>query len=154
AAVSFPAAVSVGQSVSLNAKGSAAANGHRISSYQWSSVGTQAVTIQNASSSTATVPVPSCGLATVRLTVTDDVGRADTATVVLDPTSATSSAPSNATGAACTVGAPKVRVELCPSTGGIQVGGSQSFSATVANTTDDSMTWQVNGIAGGNATFG
>jgi hypothetical protein len=82
------------------------------------------------------------------------MGRVDTANVILDPTSVTSSAPSNATGAACTVGAPKVRLEVCPSTGGIQVGGTQTFAATVANTTNDSVSWQVNGIAGGNATFG
>jgi serine protease len=154
AAVSFPATVSVGQTISLNAQGSAAANGHRVLSYRWSSVGKQAVAIQNANSPVATVPVPSCGLATVQLTVTDDAGRVDTANVILDPTSVTSSAPANATGAACTVGAPKVRVEVCPSTGGIQVGGTQAFASTVANTANDAVSWQVNGTTGGNATLG
>src|SRR6201999_4452261 len=41
AVVSLPSLVNSGQSVSLNASGSAAANGHSITSYQWTSVGSQ-----------------------------------------------------------------------------------------------------------------
>jgi serine protease len=67
AAVTVPASVSAGQSVSLSAQNSAAANGHTISTYQWTNVGKQTVAIQNATSAAATVTAPSCGYATVRI---------------------------------------------------------------------------------------
>src|SRR6185312_11065517 len=97
AAVSLPGAVSTGQPVTLNGENSGAANGHAITSYQWTSIGKQTLPIQNATSATATVVAPSCGLATVQLAVTDDSGRVDTANVVLDPTSVSSTAPPAAT---------------------------------------------------------
>jgi hypothetical protein len=139
----------------LNAQSSAAANGHTISTYQWTNVGNQTVTIQNATSATATVTAPSCGYATVQLAVTDEIGRVDTANVVLSPTSATSAAPASATGKSCTIVTPKVVLAVCPVASSVAVGsGSQTFTATVANTTDDSVTWQVNGIAGGDSNVG
>ena len=67
-----------------------AANNHAITTFGWTSVGAQSVTIQNASSSSATVSLPACGLATVAVTVTDDAGRTDTAQVVLGPSAASS----------------------------------------------------------------
>jgi serine protease len=155
AAVSLPTSVIADQSVSLNAHSSAAANGHAISTYQWTSVGKQTVTIQNSTSATATVTAPSCGYATVQVAVTDEVGRVDTANVVLSPTSAVSAAPASATEKSCTVTTPKVVLAVCPVSGSVQAGsGSQTFTATVANATDDSVTWQVNGIAGGDSTVG
>jgi serine protease len=155
AAVSLPTSVSAGQSVSLNAQGSAAANGHAISTYQWTSVGKQSVAIQNATSATATATAPSCGYATVQVAVTDEVGRVDTANVILSPTSVTSAAPTAATGKSCTVGTQKVLLAVCPGSSSVLVGnGTQTFTATVANTTDDTVTWQVNGIAGGDSTVG
>jgi serine protease len=155
AAVSLPASVSAGQSVSLNAQSSAAANGHTISTYQWTNVGKQAVTIQNATSATATVTAPSCGYATVQVAVTDEVGRVDTADVILSPISATSTAPAAATGKSCTVVTPTVLLAVCPGSSSVRAGsGTQAFTASVANTTDDSVTWQVNDINGGNSTVG
>jgi serine protease len=155
AAVTLPTSVSAGQSVSLNAQNSAAANGHTISTFQWTNVGKQTVTIQNATSATATVTAPSCGYATVQVAVTDEVGRVDTANVILSPTSATSAAPAAATGKSCTVAAPTVLLAVCPGSSSVPVGsGTQAFTATVANTSDDSVTWQVNNIAGGNSTVG
>jgi serine protease len=155
AAVSLPTSVSAGQSVSLNAQGSAAANGHAISTYQWTSVGKQTVAIQNSTSATATVTAPSCGYATVQVAVTDEVGRLDTANVILSPTSAASVAPAAATGKSCTAASQKVLLAVCPASSSVLVGsGTQTFTATVANTTDDSVTWQVNGIAGGNSSVG
>ncbi len=41
AAVSLPSAISAGQQVALNAQNSAAASGHTISGYQWSSIGSR-----------------------------------------------------------------------------------------------------------------
>ena len=96
-------AVTQGPTVTLNAQNSAAATGHDISSYQWTSVGHQAVTFSNASGGTATATAPSCGFGTDRLTVTDDAGRVDTADVMLSPTSAMSLATTNATDRACSV---------------------------------------------------
>jgi serine protease len=154
AAVSLPSAVSTGQPVTLNAQSSGAANRHTISSYLWTSVGNQTIPIQNGTSPTATVVAPSCGLATVRLAVTDDAGRVDTADIVLDPTSVSSEAPADATNKSCTIDVPRVRVQICPAATSVQAGGTQALTATVANTTDASVTWQVEGIAGGNATVG
>jgi serine protease len=155
AAVSLPASVGAGQPVALNAQNSAAANGHTISSYQWTSVGKQSVTIQNATSATATVTAPSCGFATVQLTVTDDAGRADTANIVMDPATVTSAAPANATTRSCTITTPKMLLEVCPASSTVQAGGgTQAFTATVANTTNDSVTWKVDDLVGGSSTVG
>ena len=155
AAVSLPTSVSAGQSVSLNAQGSAAANGHTISTYQWTSIGKQSVSIQNGTSAVAAVTAPSCGYATVQVAVTDEAGRVDTANVVLSPIAAMSVAPAAATDKSCTAAAPQVLLAVCPGSSSVQVGsGTQAFTATVANTTDDSVTWQVNDITGGNAKFG
>jgi serine protease len=155
AAVSLPTSVSAGQSVSLNAQGSAAANGHTISTYQWSNIGKQTVAIQNTTSATATVTAPSCGYATVQIAVTDEVGRVDTANVILSPTSATSTASAAATQQSCTVVTPKVLIAVCPGSSSVLVGnGTQTFTATVANSTDDSVTWQVDDITGGDANVG
>ena len=155
AAVTLPTSVSAGQSVSLNAQNSAAANGHTISSYQWTNVGKQTVAIQNATIASATATAPSCGYATVQVTVTDDVGRVDAANVTLSPTSATSTAPASAAEKSCTVSVPKVLLAVCPGSSNVLVGsGTQTFTATVANTTDDSVTWQVNEITGGDANVG
>ncbi|HUI60426.1 MAG TPA: S8 family serine peptidase, partial [Steroidobacteraceae bacterium] len=154
AVVSVPTSVSAGKSAALNASGSAAANGHAISSYQWTNAGTQTVTIQNGTSSTADVTAPTCGYATIQVVVTDDAGREDAAEIVLSPTSATSIAPSSAAATTCNTTTPPVLLAVCPTTSSVLTGGTQAFTATVANTTDVSVTWQVNGVAGGNATLG
>jgi hypothetical protein len=155
AAVTVPASVSAGQSISLSAQNSAAANGHTISTYQWTNTGKQTVAIQNGTSATATVTAPSCGYATVQIAVTDEAGRVDTANVVLSPTSAVSTAPISATAKSCSVTTPAVLLAVCPGSGSVQAGGgAQAFTVTVANTTDDSASWSVNDIAGGNATVG
>jgi serine protease len=154
AAVTLPTAVSAGQSISLSAQNSAAANGHTISTYQWTNIGTQTVSIQSATSASATVTAPSCGYATVQVAVTDEAGRSDTASVVLSPTSATSTAPDNATTKSCTVTTPKVLLAVCPAAPSVQLNSTQAFTPTVANTADDTVTWQVEGIPGGNPTIG
>jgi hypothetical protein len=47
-----------------------------------------------------------------------------------------------------------VAVTVVPSTASVLLGDSQSFTATVANTTNTAVSWSVNGISGGNATVG
>jgi serine protease len=155
AAVTLPTAVSAGQAVSLSAQGSAAANGHTISAYQWTSTGQQSVAIQNGTAPTAMVTAPSCGYATVQLVVTDDGGRTDTADIVLGPTSATSSAPASAAAKSCSATTPAVLLAVCPASSSVTAGtGSQAFTASFANTTNEAVTWEVNNIVGGDATVG
>ncbi|MGH8139348.1 MAG: S8 family serine peptidase [Steroidobacteraceae bacterium] len=154
AVVTLPATVAAGQSVALNAQGSVAANGHTISTYQWTNAGAQTVAIQNGMTPTPIVTAPSCGLATVQLAVTDNAGREDTAEVVLSPASATSTAPTSAAATSC-ASPSVVMLAVCPASSSVQAGsGTQSFTASVANTSDASVTWQVNGVVGGNATVG
>jgi hypothetical protein len=148
-------AVTQGQTVTLSAQNSAAATGHSISSYQWNSTGKQAITLSNATSARATATAPSCGYGTVRVTVTDDAGRVDAADVVLSPTSTTSIALTNASDKSCSGAAPDPVVAVCPGAASVAAGsGTQTFTASAANVTDDSVTWEVNGIAGGNADVG
>jgi len=147
--------VTQGQSITLSAQNSAAATGHSISSYQWESVGKQVITLSNATTATATATAPSCGYGTVRVTVTDDAGRADTANVVMSPTSATSLAPTNASDRSCSVTTPTPLLAVCPGAASVAAGsGTQAFTASTVNTADDSVTWEVNGIVGGDPNVG
>ena len=52
------------------------------------------------------------------------------------------------------VSPPPVTVTVAPTTATVQTGGSLALTATVANTTNTTVTWQVNGVAGGNSTVG
>lgn len=150
AAIAVPASVTAGQNVVLHASGSAAACGHSISSYSWTNLTTQDP-IQGANTSTATVVAS--GTFTVRLTVTDDAGRQDTADVAISTASATTTAPAVASNA---LGCPKpISVTVNPTSASVEAGGgTQAFSATVANSLDSTVTWQVNGVPGGSATTG
>jgi len=146
ASVVVPTPITAGQSLTLDASGSAAATGHVLSSYQWTSVGNQSLTVQNSTAAVATVTAPSCGYATVQVAVTDDSGRVDTTEVVLSPTLATTTSCST----------PAAGVDRRPGRPprSVQVAGTQSFAASLANTTDNSVSWAVNGVAGGNSTVG
>ncbi len=154
AAVTLPTTVSPGQNVVLKGMGSAAACGHTVSTFAWTNVTSSSNAIQGANTSTATVVAPASGSFTVRLTVTDDAGKQDTADVVVSATAATSVAPATATGlAGCP--APPVAISVTPTTASMEaMGGSATFAATVTNTTNTNVTWQVNGAAGGNSTVG
>jgi len=68
-----------------------------------------------------------------------------TATSVQDPTRSAS--------AQVTVTSP-VAVSITPTSATIPVGQSQQFQATVTNSSDTTVTWSVDGIAGGNAQVG
>ena len=154
AAVVIPANVSAGQNVSLAGMGSAAACSHSIVSYAWTSVGNPVAAIQNANTATATVVAPATGSFTVRLTVTDDAGRTDSADVVVSSTTATTTAPANANSGKCPVAAVPVAVSVTPATATVLTGMTQTFAATVTGSAVTTVTWSVNGVAGGNSTVG
>jgi len=154
AAVTLPAAVTAGQSLQLKGDGSAAATNHTLTAFGWSNAGGVTLTVQNASSATATVTPPACGLATLAFTVTDDAGRQDTARVIVSPSSVSSAAPATAGQAACSVAPPAVQVAVCPASQILATSSTQSFTASLANTSNTNVTWEVDGIPGGNATVG
>src|SRR6266700_3513907 len=47
-----------------------------------------------------------------------------------------------------------VSVTISPTSATVGAGGTQQFTATVENTSNTAVTWQVNGVTGGNATVG
>jgi serine protease len=106
AAIAPPADVNPGQTVSLSASGSAAACGNSIAAFAWTVVSpaTNPPAIVGADTATASVNAPLAGSVTLRLTVTDDQGRTDSADVQIDTIRATSSAPASAGTNACPAG--------------------------------------------------
>lgn len=103
AAVAVPAVVSAGQNVSLDAAGSAGSCGRSLTSFGWAVIDPlgNPPPVMGADSAMATVIAPAAGSITLRLTVTDNLGQTDFADVIIDPSSANSSAPAAAGGAAC-----------------------------------------------------
>jgi len=103
AAVALPGAGFPGQNVSLNAGASAASCGRSIASFAWTVVipAVNPPAIVGANTATATVIAPTTGALTVRVTVTDNLGDADSATVLIEPARVTSDAPATAGTAAC-----------------------------------------------------
>ncbi len=155
AAVSVPGGVAPGQNVVLQGGGSAAACLHSLSSYSWSIVngGPTPPGISGANTATATVTAPSSGSYTVRLTVTDDASRQDTADVVVSPTAATTTVPATAGTNACLP--VTVSVVVSPASASVNAGSdTTAFSATVLNTSNTALTWKVNNVTGGNADVG
>ncbi|MFZ0583104.1 MAG: IPT/TIG domain-containing protein [Candidatus Acidiferrales bacterium] len=49
---------------------------------------------------------------------------------------------------------PGITVSVAPTAANVRAGATQPFSATVSGTTNESVSWSVNGVAGGNATLG
>jgi uncharacterized protein (DUF1800 family) len=49
---------------------------------------------------------------------------------------------------------PKLAVSVSPGSAAVQVGGTQQFAATVTNSANTQVKWLVNGVTGGNSTFG
>jgi len=102
-AVQIPATVAAGQNVTLNAVGSAAACGATVSGFQWTVVSptSNPPAVVGADTSSATVIAPSSGSITLRVTVTDNQNRVDTADVIVEPTRASSTAPASAGSTPC-----------------------------------------------------
>jgi len=158
AAVTVPASVAPGMNVTLDASGSGAACHHTIAGYQWAS-SDPAHPVTSTTGSSTTVTAPASGTFSVTLTVTDEAGKKDVATVTVGSTAATSSAPATAGTNACLSAIPvpsPVTVSVSPGSGSLQAGSgnTQSFTATVGETLNTQVTWQVNTITGGNATVG
>jgi serine protease len=148
ARVTLSGTFTLGGTVTLSGIESTAAAGRSVATHRWSlSCGMGNFTA--ADPAVAVVEVPVTGSFTLRLAIADDAGRTDRADVIVTPTAAART-PGTAGSAAC---AP-VEVEVSPATSSMQTGGTRTFTATVANATDPSVTWQVDGIAGGNATVG
>jgi serine protease len=127
-----PSSVTPGQQVNLSGSDSVVADGRTISSYLWSIVdGTGTLTSTNTPDTS--IVTPNSGAVTVRLTVTDDAGRQDTADWIFV----------------------NVDVSVSPTSASVQAsGGTLTFTATVTGATNAGVTWQVNGVAGGNSTVG
>src|SRR5271165_6079640 len=49
---------------------------------------------------------------------------------------------------------PPITVSIVPPSGSVLLGNMLTFTAAVQNTTDTSVNWSVNGVAGGNSTVG
>jgi serine protease len=158
AALLTPGSVSGGQSVLLDASQSAAACGHSIHSYSWSVIEGSGTFSGATTHPTATVTAPTSGSFTVQVTVTDFAGRSDSAQVVVSASAATTSAPANAGTHACLAAISPtlpITVAVSPSSATVQAGlGSQSFAAALTSTSNQAVSWQVNGIPGGNSTVG
>jgi hypothetical protein len=131
-----------------------------VTSFAWTIVdaGSTPPGIVGGQTDTAIVVAPATGSFTVRLTVTDDLGRQDSANVLVTPNSATTAAPATAGGPACPVDivvVQPVAVSVTPDSVTLVAGtGTQAFTATVANSSDTRVSWSVNGIVGGNASVG
>lgn len=103
AAISLPSGVSAGQSVTLDASGSAAACNRTLTTFQWTvrDPVTSPPVIVDANAANASVLAPATGSITLRVTVTDSLGRTDSADVTIEPNRAVSTAPSNAGATPC-----------------------------------------------------
>jgi serine protease len=103
AAIAIPNTFGPGTPVTLQGTGSAGSCNRTISAYQWTVVdpATNPPPITDSNTSTASVNAPVAGTIRVRLTVTDDQGRTDTADVVIGQTTFTTTAPATAGTTAC-----------------------------------------------------
>lgn len=138
----------LGGAVTLSGLASTAAAGRSIAAYEWSLL-CGSGTFTTTDPAVAVVEVPVTGSLTLRLAITDDAGRTDQAAVVVTPTAAT-----RTPGTAGADGCAPVEVTVSPASWSVQTGGTRTFTATVANASDTTVTWQVDGLAGGNATVG
>jgi serine protease len=108
AAVSLPANVSLGQPVVMDASGSTAACGSTITSFAWTVVSptVNPPAITGANTANASVIAPAFTPYTLRVTVTDDQNRSDSADILVEQDRASSQAPASAGVAACPSGSP------------------------------------------------
>ena len=92
-------------------------------------------TISSSGLYTAPTVVPSPATVTVTAVSQADTTKSASALVTITPAAA-------------------VSVTISPTTATVLAGGTQQFTATVQNTSNTAVTWQVNGVTGGNATVG
>ncbi len=137
-ATANPANALPGQMVSVDGSGSFASNNRTLASHAWTVVASTgaAPVVTNADTPTASFIVANAGQVTLRLIVTDSQGAQDSADVRVNTP-------------------PAVTVTVSPGTASVSAGGgTQAFAATVENTSNTAVTWQVNGVTGGNSTVG
>jgi serine protease len=135
AAVLLPPIVSPGQPVALNASGSAAACGRVLSAHAWSVIEpvSNPPAITGADSANASVAAPGAGSITLRLTVTDNLGRTDTADVVITSSTASTGAPADAGSGPCAspvVSGPTPGAPTPPPSSSSSSGGASSSSSS------------------------
>lgn len=133
-----PTTAASGQTVALDGSGSFASNNRSIAGYAWSVVSSSGdpPVIANANLQNASFTATSSSVVTLRLTVTDNEGAQDSADIDVS-----ASAP--------------VTVTVSPGTASVSAGGgTQAFTATVENASNTGVTWQVEGVTGGNSTVG
>jgi serine protease len=130
AAIAAPGAYSSGSSVLLDASGSAASCNAAIAAWHWSVVQptSNPPAISNANGAKASISAPQAPLSyTLELTVTDNYGRTDTATVIVSSTSASSSVAAHAGNSPClaavSYSVPSPQSVASPSSGGGGGGG-------------------------------
>jgi serine protease len=156
AALAVPSSVAAGALLTLSGAGSAAACGRTLADYSWTVLGGPGA-VSSTTGPTTTVFAPATGTLVVRLTVTDDAARTDSALVTITATSAATTAPASAGASACLAAVaapPPVSVAVAPASAQVATLATRSFAATVANASDTRVTWQVDGVTGGNATLG
>jgi serine protease len=154
ASIVLPASVSPGASVSLDGSRSVAAcspataTSHTIASYHWDPILPPTTVITNATTAHASVLAPATGSIVVRLTVTDDAGKTDTADLTITTSSATSTAPVISPVASCPTdlniapaAIPTTTLSVAPLT--IATGGSATltWSSTDADSCTAGGTW-------------
>jgi serine protease len=103
AAIAPPDNLSPGQPASFDASASTAACGRTVTGYSWSVVSpaSNPPPISGATTAVATVQAPVSGLVILEVTVTDDLGRADSAQVIVMPDDVSTEAPASGGSAAC-----------------------------------------------------
>lgn len=74
--------------------------------------------------------------------------------VTISATSAADATKQDSASVSLTSPAPSVSVGVSPASASVQLGKSQQFTASVSGTSNTSVTWAVNGVAGGNSTVG
>jgi hypothetical protein len=126
--------------------------------YEWTGADASAPGIAGTDPAVAVVVPPVAGSYRLRLTVTDDAGRQDSTEVTVAPAAALTAAPEHAGSAACpasvTPPPPPIEVTVTPAATSVTTSTSQTFTATVSHAADATVSWRVDGVAGGNDTVG
>jgi serine protease len=151
AAIALPSAVIAGRNLSLSGASSGTACNRTIATYVWSDVTNPTAAIKIADTATASITAPASGSITLRLTVTDDAGRTDSADVIVGSNTATTNAPAVANTRTCAVDG----LSVSPITTSVQASGAtQTFTAAIIDDTDTAVTWYVNKVLGGDTRNG
>ncbi len=161
ASIVVPASVSPGASVSLDGSRSVAACGRTIASYHWDPIPGPTPVITNATTAQASVLAPATGSIVVRLTVTDDAGKTDTADLTITTSSATSTAPVISPRASCPtdltiapVAIPTTALSATPLTIAVDGASTLTWSSTDADSCTAGGMWAGTKAASGTQSTG